>query len=123
MNGLNTVIGSMYVQRTLIAAPVAPANAAVIAKPLTLTNRVFTPSVCARCSSPPIPASARPSRLPRTTIAVATASTASASIVRYTVTGSGTTTSTRPTVPAYSFSAQVIARRISSVIPKVSTAK
>ena len=104
MKGLNTVTGSMYVQRTDMAAPTAPAKAAVIAKPPIFTQRVFTPSVCARCSSAPIPARARPKRLRRTTMDVSTANTASPSTVKYTVRVSGTVISTRPTVPVTCFS-------------------
>src|SRR5436853_169469 len=39
MNGLKTAVGSMYVQRTAMAAPAAPAKAALSAKPATFTQR------------------------------------------------------------------------------------
>ena len=51
-----------------------------------------------------MPAIARPKRLRRTTIETSTAATASPSTVRYTVSRSGTTVSTRPTVPVTCFS-------------------
>ena len=63
-------------------APAAPAKAAVSAKPAILISRVSTPKVIARCSSEPMPRSARPKRVRRSTIDVATASTAMSSIVR-----------------------------------------
>ena len=82
MKGLNTVCGSMYVQRTLIAAPTVPATKAVKAKPTIFTQRVFTPKVWARCSSAPMPASARPKRVRRKPIDRATVAMASTSTVR-----------------------------------------
>ena len=90
---------------------------------MTFARRVSTPSVCARCSSAPMPASASPKRLRLTSSAVAIAAPAIASTVRYTVSFEGTTVSTRPTVPETCFSTKVTAWRISSVMPKVSTAK
>ncbi|MCY1384552.1 hypothetical protein D9M69_728220 [compost metagenome] len=87
-----------------MAAPTAPATAAVSAKPAILMKRVFTPRVCARCSSAPMPRMARPKCVRRMPMDSATAITASASMVKYTVSRSGTTMSTRPTVPVTLFS-------------------
>ncbi|MNR65350.1 hypothetical protein D3C85_1883570 [compost metagenome] len=70
-----------------------------------------------------MPDSARPKRLRLTSRAVAIATPAMASTVRYTVSFDGTTVSTRPTVPETCFSTKVTAWRINSVMPNVSTAK
>ena len=101
----------------------APAKVALSAKPATFTQRVGTPSVWARCSSAPMPMSARPNRLARTATATTTAATAITSTVKYTVRFDGTPVSTRPTVPAYCFSPYVTTWRVSSLMPNVRTAK
>ncbi|EWS65019.1 hypothetical protein Y695_01737 [Hydrogenophaga sp. T4] len=52
------------------------------AKPAILIQRVFTPRVCARCSSAPMPSMARPKRVRRMVMDSATVITASASTVK-----------------------------------------